>query len=253
MSFQFPGSVTRRCCLRAAVSAYARALSNCSPAAIFFPFEFRVIPGHEVVGAGRSVNSLGVDDRVVGECVIGQDHFGLRQRCHGVHQGTDDGPADLARSRRGARRAHHARPRVHRYGRRRRTGSRDMTGSLRSVVRGRLVRDARLVPPGPHQSVRALLHDRADHARWTGAARGDTGLDVVRDPGRVPGHRRCAHPAARGRLARGGAIRRSRRTSRSRPADTSLTAPVEPPIPPAAQRNRRRGHPRRRDPGGLLS
>ncbi|MGN6609217.1 MAG: zinc-dependent alcohol dehydrogenase [Jatrophihabitans sp.] len=45
------------------------------------PFEFPVIPGHEwsaeVVRTGRSVKSLGVGDRVVGECVIGQDHFGF--------------------------------------------------------------------------------------------------------------------------------------------------------------------------------
>jgi L-iditol 2-dehydrogenase len=45
------------------------------------PFEFPVIPGHEwsaeVVAAGRSVRSLGVGDRVVGECVIGQEHFGF--------------------------------------------------------------------------------------------------------------------------------------------------------------------------------
>jgi threonine dehydrogenase-like Zn-dependent dehydrogenase len=45
------------------------------------PFEFPVIPGHEwaaeVVAAGRAVKGLGVGDRVVGECVIGQDHFGF--------------------------------------------------------------------------------------------------------------------------------------------------------------------------------
>jgi threonine dehydrogenase-like Zn-dependent dehydrogenase len=45
------------------------------------PFEFPVIPGHEwaaeVVRVGSSVRSLGVGDRVVGECVIGQEHFGF--------------------------------------------------------------------------------------------------------------------------------------------------------------------------------
>ena len=45
------------------------------------PFEFPVIPGHEwaaeVVRAGSAVTSLGVGDRVVGECVIGNDHFGF--------------------------------------------------------------------------------------------------------------------------------------------------------------------------------
>jgi threonine dehydrogenase-like Zn-dependent dehydrogenase len=45
------------------------------------PFSFPVIPGHEwsaeVVRAGRAVKSLGVGDRVVGECVIGADHFGF--------------------------------------------------------------------------------------------------------------------------------------------------------------------------------
>jgi L-iditol 2-dehydrogenase len=45
------------------------------------PFEFPVIPGHEwaaeVVEVGSSVRSLGVGDRVVGECVIGQEHFGF--------------------------------------------------------------------------------------------------------------------------------------------------------------------------------
>jgi threonine dehydrogenase-like Zn-dependent dehydrogenase len=45
------------------------------------PFEFPVIPGHEwaaeVVRAGRSVKGLGPGDRVVGECVIGADHFGF--------------------------------------------------------------------------------------------------------------------------------------------------------------------------------
>lgn len=45
------------------------------------PFEYPVIPGHEwsaeVVRTGRGVRSLGVGDRVVGECVIGQEHFGF--------------------------------------------------------------------------------------------------------------------------------------------------------------------------------
>ena len=45
------------------------------------PFEFPVIPGHEwaaeVVATGRAVRGLGVGDRVVGECVIGSDHFGF--------------------------------------------------------------------------------------------------------------------------------------------------------------------------------
>jgi L-iditol 2-dehydrogenase len=45
------------------------------------PFQFPVIPGHEwsaeVVRVGRAVKGLGVGDRVVGECVIGQDHFGF--------------------------------------------------------------------------------------------------------------------------------------------------------------------------------
>jgi L-iditol 2-dehydrogenase len=45
------------------------------------PFEFPVIPGHEwsaeVVQAGRAVRGLNVGDRVVGECVIGRDHFGF--------------------------------------------------------------------------------------------------------------------------------------------------------------------------------
>jgi L-iditol 2-dehydrogenase len=45
------------------------------------PFQLPVIPGHEwaaeVVGVGSAVKSLGVGDRVVGECVIGSDHFGF--------------------------------------------------------------------------------------------------------------------------------------------------------------------------------
>jgi L-iditol 2-dehydrogenase len=45
------------------------------------PFEFPVIPGHEwaaeVVRVGSAVRGFGVGDRVVGECVIGEDHFGF--------------------------------------------------------------------------------------------------------------------------------------------------------------------------------
>ncbi|MEU6602562.1 zinc-dependent alcohol dehydrogenase [Streptomyces flaveolus] len=45
------------------------------------PFRYPVIPGHEwageVVAVGSSVRDLGVGDRVVGECVIGEDHFGF--------------------------------------------------------------------------------------------------------------------------------------------------------------------------------
>lgn len=45
------------------------------------PFEFPVIPGHEwsaeVVAIGSAVRGLGVGDRVVGECVIGVEHFGF--------------------------------------------------------------------------------------------------------------------------------------------------------------------------------
>jgi L-iditol 2-dehydrogenase len=45
------------------------------------PFDFPVIPGHEwsaeVVRVGSAVRGLGVGDRVVGECVIGQEHFGF--------------------------------------------------------------------------------------------------------------------------------------------------------------------------------
>ena len=45
------------------------------------PFAYPVIPGHEwsaeVVATGRAVRGLGVGDRVVGECVIGSDHFGF--------------------------------------------------------------------------------------------------------------------------------------------------------------------------------
>jgi len=45
------------------------------------PFEFPVIPGHEwaaeVVQVGSAVKSFGAGDRVVGECVIGTEHFGF--------------------------------------------------------------------------------------------------------------------------------------------------------------------------------
>jgi L-iditol 2-dehydrogenase len=45
------------------------------------PFTYPVIPGHEwsgeVVAVGSRVRGLGVGDRVVGECVIGDDHFGF--------------------------------------------------------------------------------------------------------------------------------------------------------------------------------
>ncbi|KQU69369.1 zinc-binding dehydrogenase [Phycicoccus sp. Root101] len=45
------------------------------------PFEYPVIPGHEwageVVQVGRGVTGYGPGDRVVGECVIGSDHFGF--------------------------------------------------------------------------------------------------------------------------------------------------------------------------------
>ncbi len=45
------------------------------------PFEFPVIPGHEwaaeVVRVGSGVTGLRPGDRVVGECVIGQEHFGF--------------------------------------------------------------------------------------------------------------------------------------------------------------------------------
>jgi L-iditol 2-dehydrogenase len=45
------------------------------------PFSYPLIPGHEwsgeVVKVGSDVTSLTVGDRVVGECVIGDDHFGF--------------------------------------------------------------------------------------------------------------------------------------------------------------------------------
>jgi L-iditol 2-dehydrogenase len=45
------------------------------------PFEYPVIPGHEwaaeVVQVGRRVTRFAPGDRVVGECVIGDDHFGF--------------------------------------------------------------------------------------------------------------------------------------------------------------------------------
>ncbi|KRE96284.1 alcohol dehydrogenase [Nocardioides sp. Soil774] len=45
------------------------------------PFSFPVIPGHEwsaeVVATGRKVTRFAPGDRVVGECVIGQEHFGF--------------------------------------------------------------------------------------------------------------------------------------------------------------------------------
>jgi L-iditol 2-dehydrogenase len=45
------------------------------------PFEYPVVPGHEwtgeIVAVGSTVRAFGVGDRVVGECVIGDDHFGF--------------------------------------------------------------------------------------------------------------------------------------------------------------------------------
>ncbi|EHK87697.1 zinc-dependent alcohol dehydrogenase [Saccharomonospora azurea] len=45
------------------------------------PFEYPIIPGHEwsgeIVAVGSDVTSFAVGDRVVGECVIGDDHFGF--------------------------------------------------------------------------------------------------------------------------------------------------------------------------------
>jgi L-iditol 2-dehydrogenase len=45
------------------------------------PFSYPLIPGHEwagqIVESGRDVTGLVAGDRVIGECVIGQDHFGF--------------------------------------------------------------------------------------------------------------------------------------------------------------------------------
>ncbi|TFB92972.1 MULTISPECIES: zinc-binding dehydrogenase [Cryobacterium] len=45
------------------------------------PFEYPIIPGHEwsgeVVAVGNRVQDFAAGDRVVGECVIGEDHFGF--------------------------------------------------------------------------------------------------------------------------------------------------------------------------------
>ena len=45
------------------------------------PFEYPIIPGHEWSGAiadvGRAVEGFSPGDRVLGECVIGMDHFGF--------------------------------------------------------------------------------------------------------------------------------------------------------------------------------
>ncbi|PRY10512.1 zinc-dependent alcohol dehydrogenase [Kineococcus rhizosphaerae] len=45
------------------------------------PFEYPVVPGHEwageVVARGEDVTEFAVGDRVIGECVIGTDHFGF--------------------------------------------------------------------------------------------------------------------------------------------------------------------------------
>src|SRR4249920_3182522 len=45
------------------------------------PFSYPLIPGHEwsgeVVAVGSKVTSVAPGDRVVGECVIGADHFGF--------------------------------------------------------------------------------------------------------------------------------------------------------------------------------
>nr|WP_246316426.1 zinc-binding dehydrogenase [Kineococcus aurantiacus] len=45
------------------------------------PFQYPVIPGHEwsgeVVARGGDVTEFAVGDRVIGECVIGTDHFGF--------------------------------------------------------------------------------------------------------------------------------------------------------------------------------
>jgi L-iditol 2-dehydrogenase len=48
------------------------------------PFSYPIIPGHEwageVVAVGERVRDIAVGDRVVGECVIGDDHFGFSIR-----------------------------------------------------------------------------------------------------------------------------------------------------------------------------
>jgi L-iditol 2-dehydrogenase len=45
------------------------------------PFDYPIIPGHEwageIVEVGRDVTDFKPGDRVVGECVIGEDHFGF--------------------------------------------------------------------------------------------------------------------------------------------------------------------------------
>ena len=45
------------------------------------PFSYPIIPGHEwsgeIVRVGDAVENFAVGDRVVGECVIGLDHFGF--------------------------------------------------------------------------------------------------------------------------------------------------------------------------------
>src|SRR3954467_11766526 len=45
------------------------------------PFDYPIIPGHEwageIVEVGRDVTDVTPGDRVVGECVIGEDHFGF--------------------------------------------------------------------------------------------------------------------------------------------------------------------------------
>ena len=45
------------------------------------PFSYPIIPGHEwageVAAVGANVTDVAVGDRVVGECVIGEDHFGF--------------------------------------------------------------------------------------------------------------------------------------------------------------------------------